>query len=152
MKRIGIVAIALLAAGACRSRATLSPPEPARVKVDRTPAQVVQSAASELTTAGFQVTSSDRNRGVLTAQLAGRTNDLRPFIKCAPRDEAGVMQLGTSVITVTVDAQADGCAHHHQSLSGRRPRDQRRHHLRVERLTRSTTGARLPALARLVHR
>ena len=88
----------------------MNPPEPTDIKVERTPAQVVTSAASELTTAGFQVTSSDRNKGALTAQLAGRTNDLRPFIKCAPADEAGVMQLGTSTITVTISAQADGSA------------------------------------------
>jgi hypothetical protein len=100
----------VLVVAACRNRATLNPPEPARTKVDRTPAQVVVSAGNELTTAGFQVTSSDRSKGALTAQLSGRTNDLRPFIKCAPADEAGVMQLGTSVITVTVDAQADGSA------------------------------------------
>jgi hypothetical protein len=94
----------------CRSRTTLKPPEPAKVKVEHTPAQVVQSASLELTTAGFQVMSSDRNRGVLTAQASGRTNDLRPFIKCAPADEAAVMQLGTSVITVNVSAEADGSA------------------------------------------
>src|SRR5947209_3473983 len=83
--------------GACRSRTTLSPPEPARIKVDRSPTQVVQSASAELGIAGFQITNSDRSKGTLTAQLSGKTNDLRPFIKCAPADEAGVMQLGTSV-------------------------------------------------------
>lgn len=101
----------LIALGACRNRSTLNPPEPERVvRVDRTPTQVIQSASSELTTAGFQVTSQDRTKGELTAQLSGRTNDLRPFIKCAPADEAAVMQLGTSVITVNVLAQADGSA------------------------------------------
>ncbi len=101
--------LALLVIATACHRTTLKPPEPEEVvKVERTPTQVITSAASELTTAGFQVTSSDRSKGALTAQMAGRTNDLRPFIKCAPAVEAAVMQLGTSVITVNVAAQVDG--------------------------------------------
>lgn len=105
--RLRLIVVGLALAGACRAP-SVSAPEPVRLKVDKLQERVVRDAGADLTAAGFQVTSSDRQRGQLTAQLSGRTFDLRPFIKCAAHDEDALFRLGTTTLTVTVNAQPDG--------------------------------------------
>ena len=90
--------------------APLEAPGPVSVKTSRSKPEVVQLASRELTSAGFEVTTSDTVAGTLTAK---RTRDRRgnyDYITCKFAESSLAEQNLVSTLTVTVSTTSPGGA------------------------------------------
>jgi hypothetical protein len=102
-------ACALIAIVGC-APSQLEAPEPVSMKTSHSKAQVVQLASRELTSAGFEVATSDTVAGTLTAK---RTRDRRgnyDYINCNFAENSLAEQNLVSTLTVTVSTTSPGGA------------------------------------------
>jgi hypothetical protein len=101
-------ACVLIAIAGCAPSAPLTAPEPVSVKSSRSKASVVQVAARELTSAGFEIATSDTVAGTLTAK---RTRDRRgnyDYIECNFAQNSLAETNLVSTLTVTVSTTSSG--------------------------------------------
>ena len=100
-------AFAALVIVGCK-QATFEAPAPVSMKTSRSKAQVMQLASRELTSAGFEVATSDTVAGTLTAT---RTRDRRgnyDYIDCNFAENSLAEQNLVSTLTVTVATTSPG--------------------------------------------
>jgi len=92
---------AIIVVAAC-APAPLPPPEPVSIKSSRSKADVVRVATRELTSAGFEIASSDTVAGTLSAKRTRERRGNFDYITCKFAENSLAETNLVSTLTVTV--------------------------------------------------
>jgi len=103
-------ACALVAIVGCAPTPPLKAPEPVSIKSSRSKADVVRVATRELTSAGFEIATSDTTAGTLTATRKRDRRGNYDFITCDFAQNSLAESNLVSTMTVTVSTTSSGGA------------------------------------------
>jgi len=112
MSRCVAVIAALFCLVGCTPQQPLSAPEPTSLRTSRSKAEIVQIATRELTSAGFEIATSDTASGSVTAKRMRERRGNFDYITCkfAEASLAETNLVSTLTVTVTTSAASGGTA------------------------------------------